>query len=215
MGTLLGDLISVVERSAGGLVSCFRGVIMESGRFYLVRKNSAAHKIIDQKYADRDAAMKERWKFVNRIFPESKKRKSGWQIASFQSAFGNGGSWKVVPPNGYEMPSDWKFHPRSGSWSPKVSTKAGKALDEEMNQDKYYLPCATDFGTALGIDSVWVGMSLYSPGISPTNDGRYIVILNKEHKVPETGLTRISDIVAEGLLAEKPKKSKSGNVEAS
>lgn len=178
----------------------------EQVRYFIVDPSSETHATIDRINGERIKASQERWKFMEREFPAAKKRKSGWAIVYGESAFG-ASSWAIKPPEGEPVPADWKVDNRDGAWSPRQSTKRGKELAAEMRDKKYAMPGAAAIGKAIGCDSVWVGMVLHTIGIRYTNDGRWLLSLLKDHKVPP-GVSRISDIDMEKLTEKKKKARK-------
>lgn len=169
--------------------------------YFLVNKNSETHRIIEEQVAKGIAANKARWKFVEREFPEAKKKNSGWKLCQWSGIFGGGG-FGVVPPQGYTMPTHWRLSRSKDHWLPKVSTDAGKKLAEEMRDDKYVNPGATDIGKALGIKLHWEGLHVSSCAFLPTNDGRWIIDLHEGQKQP-MGCKRISDIQKEKLTVAR------------
>ena len=174
-------------------------------RYYLIEHGSPTHENIASAFQKRETAREARWDFMNREFPESKGKNSGWQIAYWESAFG-GSSWAIMPPEGFTMPADWKYDKKSQTWSPRQSTKRGKELSREMKEDRYQMPSAGSIGHDIGCPSVFCGLSLCSIGIKVTPSKDFIVVLQTEHKKPPAFSERISDLEVESLMARISKK---------
>lgn len=177
---------------------------MSAERFYLVDEKSDTHRVITEMYAKRKAATDARFAMMHKLFPQSKPKKAGWGIVSYNS-FGVSRLWSIQPPNGVEMPADWKrWSKESLDWVPRTSTKAGKKLHREMQSAELCVPGAAQFAEAIGIKTTFVNMQLQSASFYCTSDGRYIVGIQQEQNIP-SGVTRISDIEKEKLC--EPKKA--------
>lgn len=177
---------------------------MVSG-FYIVRRGSATHKAIEEMHAKRRKAIDERWKFVRREFPDSRKRSSKYEIVSWTGFFGDDLDWGVKLPRDNIgrvtfMNEGWRFARKSSDCiKPKVSTAAGKALKAEMDKGKYKVPGAAQFGRAIGIQPyLSPGLVIRTPAFTSTTDGRYVVTLYGDME-PNKDMKRITDVQFEKL----------------
>lgn len=179
---------------------------MKPDAYYLVDAKSETHRIIAEMFVKRTLAITARQKMMHRLFPESKPKKAGWNVVSWLTMFGDSRMWGIQPPAGTPVHPDWKKQKGTDAWTPRVSTKAGKELHREMQNEEYGVPGTGGFGDAIGVKSVFVDMRVITPSIYTTTDKRYVVGLAKQHKVP-ANVTRISDIQFEELTTAKRKKS--------
>lgn len=172
---------------------------MEDVRYYRVDPESKTHAILERLQAARECGYQNRWDWLCQKFPAAKEPQAGWQLVLWSSAFG-GGRWGVKAPEGTPCPPDWKVEKNSGGWIPRHSTKGGKALHAEMQLPEYHTPGPAEMGDAIGSKAVFVGFSCCTIGVQRARNGVWLLTLRKGHKIPK-GVTRISDIEAEQLLA--------------
>lgn len=173
--------------------------------YYLVYRGSKTHNTIALAFAKCIEGTKARWKLIGKLFPESKKKDSGWKLVTW----GSSRHWGIQPRSKtgtITIPNDWKFMRNSSVISPRHSTKAGKELHKLMESEKYCVPSAGDIGLEIGIKSVFDGLSLCTPGFIAIPDWRYVIEVSPKMEIA-SGTKRISDIEFEKLQAKKLKKA--------